>query len=132
MNIPWRYYQSGINGWEEITDVILPNPTTTPIEETLESTQQTIQLITGANITFIPEHYANTTPVNFDYIFISGSSISDKFRELCEKNTKIKIAGHAPSLTWCGRIIKVTTQSRPSGVHDYKDITITLQPEEDE
>ena len=128
---PWTFLESGATGWNEITSPRIPNPNTTPISSPTKSTQKRFDLEDGSRAFITPETKYTREPVEFAWLFQSGPLLYNKFDQVCRDNLYFKIQGHMPDREWTGKIIQVDEKLLPRQRTDYRDITITLEQQDD-
>jgi histidinol phosphatase-like enzyme len=137
--VQWRYFESGMTGWSEITTPYIPNPNSVPIETNLVSTRIEEELADGSMGYITPETKYKYDPVQFTWqtgvgasSMHSGSTIAVKMQQLARDDVKFKIIPHMPDKQWVGKIKSVSEKLILSQLEDYRDVVVTLQPMLDE
>jgi len=78
----WRYFESGVSGWTEVTSPSIPNPNASPINTPRESTREEGVLADGRTYYIYPENRMRRLPVKFTWNFQSGAApIVSKFED---------------------------------------------------
>lgn len=125
--IKWKYFESGNSGYTQITSPEIPNPNAVPIDLPTVSTRVSGQLATGERFYLYPETKYIQEPVTFTYNYQSGAAeIVDKFKDLRDNTTKVKIQSDVPGEEWVVRINEVNERKRLHGEEDYRDIMIVV------
>lgn len=127
----YKYFESGVTGWVEITSPIIPNPNAVPIEVPLKSTQQRKELADGGLGYVIPETKFTEDPVKFTWQFQSGDVFQHRFKEIAENNTFFRIQSNVRERIYTGKIINYNQRVLLWGADDRQDVTLTIQPQSD-
>jgi hypothetical protein len=127
----WTFLESGASGWTTITLPAIPNPNTVPITDILKSTQKKFDLADGGKAYITPETKYENEPVEFSWYYQSGALLADKFKNISQDNTFFKVQSHIPDKEWVGKITEVKEKLQLRGRTDYRDVTITLEQQDD-